>query len=38
MGVFSDHTSIDRIIFSVFMHENIKEKTNTPFLLLTQNI
>lgn len=38
MGVFSDHTSIDRIIFSVFMHENIKEKINTPFLLLTQNI
>jgi putative transposase len=38
MGVFSDHTSIDRIMFSVFMHENIKEKTHTPFLLLTQNI
>lgn len=38
MGVFSNHTSIDRIMFSVFMHENIKEKTNTPFLLLTQNI
>jgi putative transposase len=38
MGVFSDHTSIDRIIFSVFTYENLKEKTATPFLLLTQNI
>ncbi len=38
MGVFSDHTSIDRILFSVFMYENIKEKTNSPFPLLTQNI
>lgn len=38
MGVFSDHTSIDRIVFSVFMYENMKETTHTPFLLLTQNI
>jgi len=38
MGVFSDHTSIDRILYSVFMYENMKEKTNAPFLLLTQNI
>jgi transposase-like protein len=37
MGVFSDHTSIDRIMLSVFMFENLKQKTNTPFLLLTQN-
>jgi putative transposase len=36
MGTFSDHTSIDRIMFSVFNHENIKEGTSTPFLL-TQN-
>ena len=37
MGVFSDHTSIDRIMLSVFMFENLKQKTNTPFLLMTQN-
>lgn len=36
MGTFSDRTSIDRIMFSVFAHENLKEKTATPFLLLTQ--
>lgn len=38
MGVFSDHTSIDRIMLSVFTFENLKQKTSTPFLLLTQNI
>jgi putative transposase len=37
MGTFSDHTSMDRIMFSVFNHENMKEGTSTPFLL-TQNI
>jgi hypothetical protein len=37
MGVFSDHTSIDRIMLSVFSFENLKQKTSTPFLLLTQN-
>lgn len=37
MGTFSDHTSMDRIMFSVFAHENLKQGTNTPFLLLTQN-
>lgn len=37
MRVFSDHSSIDRIMFSVFTYENLKEKTNAPFLLLTQN-
>jgi transposase-like protein len=36
MGTFSDHTSIDRILFAVFSHENHKEGTATPFLL-TQN-
>lgn len=36
MGTFSDRTSIDRIMFSVFAHENSKEKTATPFLLMTQ--
>lgn len=38
MGTFSDHTSIDRIIFSIFTYENSKEITSTPFLLLPQNI
>lgn len=37
MGTFSDRTSIDRIMFSVFAYENLKEGTNIPFLLLTQN-
>jgi len=37
MGTFSDHTSIDQIIFSIFTYENSKEITSTPFLLLTQN-
>jgi transposase-like protein len=37
MGTFSDRTSIDRIMFSVFAYENLKQGTNTPFLLLTQN-
>ncbi len=37
MGTFSDHTSMDRIMFSVFAYENLKQGTNTPFLLLTQN-
>lgn len=36
MGTFSDHTSIDRILFAVFSYENYKEGTATPFLL-TQN-
>lgn len=36
MGTFSDHTSIDRILFAVFNYENYKEGTATPFLL-TQN-
>jgi transposase-like protein len=37
MGVFSDQTSMDRILLSVFMFENQKEGTASPFLLLTQN-
>jgi putative transposase len=36
MGTFSDHTSIDRIMFSVFNYENSKEE-NTPFLLTQIN-
>lgn len=36
MGVFSDRTSMERILFAVFTHENQKEGTSAPFLL-TQN-
>lgn len=36
MGVFSDRTSMERILFAVFTYENQKEGTSTPFLL-TQN-
>jgi transposase-like protein len=36
MGVFSDRTSIDRILFAVFTYENQKQGTSAPFLL-TQN-
>ena len=38
MGTFSDRTSVERILFSVFAYENLKQRTATPFLLLTQNI
>jgi len=37
MGTFSDRTSMERILFSVFTHENLKQRTATPFPLLTQN-
>jgi transposase-like protein len=37
MGTFSDRTSMDRILYSVFTYENLKQRTATPFLLLTQN-
>jgi putative transposase len=38
MGVFSDKTSMERILYAVFAHENFKNKTGGPFLLsLTQN-
>lgn len=36
MGVFSDRTSMERILFAVFTYENQKEGTSAPFLL-TQN-
>jgi len=36
-GTFSDRTSMERILFSVFTYENLKQRTATPFLLLTQN-
>jgi transposase-like protein len=36
MGVFSDRTSVDRILFAVFTYENKQQGISTPFLL-TQN-
>ena len=36
MGVFSDRTSIDRILYAVFSYENRQQKISTPFLV-TQN-
>lgn len=35
MGVFSDRTSMDRVLFAVFNHENRNQGVSTP-LLLTQ--
>ena len=37
MGVFSDRTSMERILYAVFSYENMRQGTNTPFLALTQN-
>jgi putative transposase len=36
MGTFQDKTSMDRILFAVFTHENQSQAVGTPFLL-TQN-
>ena len=36
MGTFQDKTSMDRILFAVFIHENKSQGLSTPFLL-TQN-
>jgi transposase-like protein len=36
MGTFQDRTSMDRILFAVFAHENKSQGVSTPFLL-TQN-
>jgi transposase-like protein len=36
MGVFSDRTSMERILYAVFSHENRQQGTATPFLV-TQN-
>jgi transposase-like protein len=35
IGVFSDRTSMDRVLFAVFHHENRNQGVSTP-LLLTQ--
>ncbi len=32
MGVFSDRTSMERIMYAVFSYENVQEGTATPFL------
>jgi len=37
MGTFQDRTSMDRILFAVFTHENNSQGVGTPFLLLTHN-
>ena len=37
MGVFQDKTSMDRILFAVFLRENKSHGANQPFLILTQN-
>lgn len=36
MGTFQDRTSMDRILFAIFSHENKLQGVSTPFLL-TQN-
>jgi hypothetical protein len=36
MGVFSDRTSIERILYAVFMYENINLGV-CPVFVLTQN-
>lgn len=33
MGTFQDRTSMDHILFAVFMHENRKQGLSTPFAL-----
>jgi len=38
MGGFSDRTSMERILYAIFAHENFKNKAGCPFLLtLTKN-
>jgi len=33
MGVFSDKTSMDRILYAIFTHENRNQGVSTPFAL-----
>jgi hypothetical protein len=33
MGTFQDRTSMDRILFAVFTHENKSQGISAPFLL-----
>ncbi len=37
MGTFQDKTSMDRILFAVFTHENKSQGLSTPFLLTHNN-
>jgi putative transposase len=37
MGGFSDRTSMERILYSVFSYENLRQGISAPFLALTQN-
>ncbi len=37
LGVFSDRTSMDRILFAVFARENRNQGVSTPFLLIQTN-
>ena len=37
MGVFSDRTSMERILYSVFSYENFRQGIGTLFLAVTQN-
>lgn len=37
MGTFQDKTSMDRILFAVFTHENNSQGVSAPFPLLTHN-
>ena len=37
MGVFSDRTSMERILYAVFSYENLRQSVGTPFLAVTQN-
>ena len=37
MGTFQDRTSMDRILFAVFTHENKSQGVSTPFLMTHNN-
>lgn len=37
MGVFSDRTSMERILYAVFIHENLSQGVGAPFPAVTQN-
>ena len=37
MGTFQDRTSMDRILFAVFIHENKSQGVATPFSLTHSN-
>ena len=37
MGTFQDKTSMDRILFAVFTHENKNQGLSTPFLVTHNN-